>query len=44
MREHLFPSSAYMRQVYAPSSRLPLPVLYALRIVRGMWGWFRPRT
>lgn len=44
MREHLFPATAYMRQVYAPSSRLPLPVLYARRIVRGMWGWFRLRT
>ena len=43
-REHLFPGPAYMRQVYAPSSRLPLPVLYARRIVRGMWGWFRPPT
>ena len=44
MRDHLFPSAVYMRQVYAPSSRLPLPLLYARRIVRGMWGWFRLRT
>lgn len=44
MREHLFPATAYMRQVYAPSSRLPLPVLYVRRIVRSMWGWFRLRT
>ena len=31
LREHLCPPSAYMRQVYAPSSRAPLPALY-------IWG------
>lgn len=33
---HLFPASAYMTRTYAPQSRLPLPLLYALRIVRGI--------
>lgn len=39
LREHLCPSSAYMRQVYAPSSRAPLPALYLLRAARGAWRW-----
>jgi hypothetical protein len=39
LREHLCPSSAYMRQVYAPSSRAPLPALYIWRAVRGAWRW-----
>jgi len=33
--EHLWPSASYMRKVYAPGSRLPLPILYVWRIVRG---------
>jgi hypothetical protein len=39
MKEHLCPPSAYMRQVYAPSSRAPLPALYVWRAVRGAWRW-----
>ncbi len=39
LREHLCPPSAYMRQVYAPSSRAPLPALYVWRAVRGAWRW-----
>jgi hypothetical protein len=40
MREHLFPSARYMRDVYAPASAAPLPMLYAWRIVRGARRWF----
>jgi hypothetical protein len=39
VREHLFPSSRYMREVYGLSSRTPLPLLYAHRAVRGAWRW-----
>ena len=39
--EHLFPGEAYMREVYAPGSRQPLPVLYAVRVLGGMVTWFR---
>jgi hypothetical protein len=39
VREHLCPPSSYMRQVYAPSSRAPLPALYVWRAVRGAWRW-----
>ena len=38
--EHAFPPARYMRNVYAPSSHLPLPVLYAQRAVRGARKWF----
>ena len=37
--EHLFPPRSYMRGVYAPASRAPLPVLYLRRVVRGAWRW-----
>lgn len=40
---HLFPPAAYMRTAFAPSSRAPLPWLYARRIVRGSVGWLAPR-
>jgi hypothetical protein len=40
-REHFFPGTTYMRSVYAPSSRLPVAALYALRIVRGAGTWLR---
>ena len=40
MRQHLFPSRRYMREVYALSSRAPLPLLYATRVVRGARRWF----
>jgi Uncharacterised nucleotidyltransferase len=42
VREHLFPSPRYMREVYAPSSRAPLPVLYTRRVLRGARKWFAP--
>jgi hypothetical protein len=41
LREHVLPSAAYMRVTYAPGSRIPLPLLYASRIVRGAPKWFR---
>jgi len=41
LREHMFPEATYMREVYAPGSRLPLAILYALRIVRGAAAWMR---
>lgn len=41
LREHAFPSSEYMREVYAPSSATPLLWLYARRIVGGAQKWLR---
>lgn len=40
LRQHLFPSRQYMREVYAVSPRTPLPLLYATRVVRGARRWF----
>ena len=37
--QHLAPSAGYMRDVYAPGSRAPLPALYAARAVRGLLRW-----
>lgn len=37
--EHGFPSAQYMQTVYAPGSRLPLPLLYARRLVVGARKW-----
>ncbi|MEO7189929.1 MAG: nucleotidyltransferase family protein [Vicinamibacterales bacterium] len=39
--QHLFPAPAYMRGVYAPSSRVPLPLLYVRRAVLGARRWLR---
>ena len=39
VKEHLCPPATYMRDVYAPSSRAPLPALYVWRAVRGAWRW-----
>jgi len=39
LRQHLFPSAQYMRQVYAPSSGAPLPWLYARRVWHGAQKW-----
>lgn len=39
--QHLFPSPAYMRVTYGRSGRAILPVLYAHRILTGVWGWLR---
>ncbi len=43
LREHLVPPADYMKSVYAPQSRVPLPLLYAARLLRGAGGWFRHR-
>jgi hypothetical protein len=37
--EHLFPSATYMRTLYAPGSAAPLPILYAVRFLRGAKKW-----
>lgn len=39
VREHLFPSSGYMRETFGGDG--PLPVRYASRIVRGLVDWRR---
>jgi hypothetical protein len=39
VREHAFPPARYMRDVYAPSSRAPLPLLYARRALLGARKW-----
>lgn len=39
VRQHLFPPAQYMRGVYAPASHAPLPVLYAVRALRGARKW-----
>jgi hypothetical protein len=38
-RQHVLPSPRYMREVYAPSSHAPLPVLYVRRAWRGARRW-----
>ncbi len=40
-RQHLVPPATYMRDVYAPGSRAPLPALYAARACRGLFRWLR---
>ena len=35
LKGHLFPSSHYMRETYAPQSTLPLPALYLVRLAHG---------
>ena len=39
IREHVFPPRQYMREVYAPSSVVPLPLLYLHRVIRGARKW-----
>lgn len=41
LKEHLFPSRDYMKNTYRPASRMPLPLLYLYRIVRGADRWLR---
>jgi hypothetical protein len=41
LREHLFPSRAYMQHRYGVSSRVALPVLYGHRFVAGAAKWAR---
>jgi hypothetical protein len=38
-RQHVLPSARYMREVYAPSSHAPLPLLYVRRAWRGARRW-----
>jgi hypothetical protein len=38
-RQHVLPSASYMREVYAPASTAPLPILYARRAWRGARRW-----
>jgi hypothetical protein len=38
-RQHVLPPPRYMREVYAPSSHAPLPVLYVRRAWRGARRW-----
>lgn len=42
VREHLFPSPAYMAARYGVERSWLLPVLYVDRVLRGVGGWFRP--
>jgi Uncharacterised nucleotidyltransferase len=39
VRQHLFPPARYMRDVYAPLSHAPLPLLYAKRAFLGARRW-----
>jgi hypothetical protein len=39
VRQHLLPPAAYMREVYAPRSGSPLPMLYVRRAWRGARKW-----
>ncbi len=43
IREHLLPGERYMRDVYAPSNRAPLSILYAWRAMRGARKWLARR-
>ncbi|HUR33926.1 MAG TPA: hypothetical protein VM032_09050, partial [Vicinamibacterales bacterium] len=43
VREHLLPGPDYMTRVYAPGSRLPVPLLYVTRLLRGAGGWITRR-
>jgi hypothetical protein len=40
--QHCLPPRRYMRDVYAPASRAPLPVLYVRRMLAGAWKYCRP--
>lgn len=42
-RAVVLPPRSYMRESYAPGSRLPLTALYALRAGRGLVKWLRGR-
>jgi hypothetical protein len=39
VREQMFPPARYMRDVYAPASGAPLPVLYTRRVLHGARKW-----
>jgi hypothetical protein len=42
LREHLFPSPAFVLRSAGQTSPLLLPALYVIRVVRGAGAWFRP--
>jgi hypothetical protein len=42
-KEHLLPDADYMRTVYAPNSRQPLPWLYLRRLWNGAGRWLQHR-
>jgi hypothetical protein len=44
LREHLLPSSGYMRAKYGVRSNAVLPALYIWRVLRGMPKWLRRPT
>jgi hypothetical protein len=39
IKEQVFPPARYMRDVYAPASAAPLPVLYTRRVLHGARKW-----
>jgi hypothetical protein len=39
IKEQVFPPVQYMRDVYAPASEAPLPVLYTRRVLYGARKW-----
>jgi hypothetical protein len=39
VKEQVFPPARYMRDVYAPASMAPLPVLYTRRVLHGARKW-----
>jgi hypothetical protein len=41
LREHLLPSSSYMRAKYGVRSNVMLPALYIWRVLHGMPRWLR---
>ncbi|MGQ0732589.1 MAG: nucleotidyltransferase domain-containing protein [Acidobacteriota bacterium] len=43
LRDYAFPPVDYMREVYAPASTMPLPYLYARRMVLGARRWLDSR-
>lgn len=43
LREHLLPSSSYMRAKYGVRSNVMLPALYVWRVLNGMPKWLRRR-
>jgi hypothetical protein len=42
LREHVFPSPAFVLRSYGQTSSGLVPILYLVRIVRGAASWFRP--
>jgi len=42
LREHAFPSAAFIRHKYGEDNRWPLPALYLHRLVSGAIRWVRP--